>query len=293
MAAGQTPLEARDIMCHGTELLRGECPLWAHTLTAFIDVGQRTHIHFVIAAFGGKFTAHVLDYGVVEVKQGPMTGVEAEVLAALEIAAQGISGRAFPGENKSADKRVERILIDSGWQSRIVYNFCREKERQSPGLFRPSRGYSGERYRSPRPGSGARSGDRWHIAMSENRASQILSYDADHWKGFVNARWRIGVGAPSSVSLFRGDHLIFGQHCTAERPQKKTTKNGEEIDVWQLIPGRANHFLDCLSGCMIAASTCGVTLESEGATLTARAMPGNFRKAGSQTLSALGFGRRH
>ena len=289
-ATGQAPLEARDIITHGTELLRGECPLWGHTLTAFIDVGQRTHVHFVIAAYGGKFTGHVLDYGVVEVKQGPATGVEAAVMDALERAAQSIVSRAFPGENKTAERRVERILVDSGWQSRLVYNFCREKERQFPGLFRPSRGYSGERYRSPRPGSGARRGDRWHLSLSENRAANILSFDADHWKGFVDARWRVGVGGFGCLTLFKGDHLVFGQHCTAERPAKRLTKNGEEIDVWRLLPGRENHFLDCLSGTMVAASTCGVTLEGDStATGTARASLGNFRVAGSKTLSALGF----
>jgi hypothetical protein len=57
---------------------------------------------------------------------------------------------------------------------------------------------------------------------------------------------------------------MFSEHMNGEIP--KLTKTGEnEVNEWQQIPSRDNHFFDCMVGCMVGASVCGVKPEEEKA----------------------------
>lgn len=259
---GFVPLDPRDILAKATALPRGTVPLWAHTLTAFIDVGRRTHVHFCVCAFGSRFTGHVVDFGVVEVKRVQGQGLEASIFDAIARAA-GVVARLYPVEG-GGEKALDKLLVDSGWQSRVVYNWTRDQARSRPGLAFPSKGYSSERYRVPRPGSGARVGDKWHQALSENRAAVLTHYSTDYWKSFVDARWRVGLGGEGCLSLCRGEALPFAEQVTSERPTKKETRTGEVLDLWAVLPARENHWLDCLVGCHVAASMQGSSLERSG-----------------------------
>lgn len=60
------------------------------------------------------------------------------------------------------------------------------------------------------------------------------------------------------------EHRTFAEQVTAERPEAKTKKTGDAFSKWSVLPGRANHFLDCLVGCHVAAARLGITLDSEG-----------------------------
>jgi hypothetical protein len=56
-------------------------------------------------------------------------------------------------------------------------------------------------------------------------------------------------------------HRLIAEHITAEIGTKVSGPYGE-LTVWQALPGRDNHWLDCLSGCCTAESIRGGKLES-------------------------------
>ena len=63
---------------------------------------------------------------------------------------------------------------------------------------------------------------------------------------------------------------MLAEHWSAE-VSTPTQGNGRRVDVWKLIPGRDNHFLDAIVGCMAAASTLGCELRLGGKTAKAAA----------------------
>lgn len=57
---------------------------------------------------------------------------------------------------------------------------------------------------------------------------------------------------------------MLADHLRAERPVKVEAR-GRTVYEWQEIPGRDNEGLDCLVGCMVGASICGITKDAERA----------------------------
>ncbi|KKL08208.1 hypothetical protein LCGC14_2578180 [marine sediment metagenome] len=56
------------------------------------------------------------------------------------------------------------------------------------------------------------------------------------------------------------EHRLFADHVTAEY-RVRTEGRGRKVDEWKLPPSKPdNHWLDCLVGCAVAASTLGVAL---------------------------------
>jgi hypothetical protein len=73
------------------------------------------------------------------------------------------------------------------------------------------------------------------------------------------------MGDRGCLSLFADKaelHRLFADHLTAEY-RVKTQGRGRTVDQWKMRPERSdNHWLDCLVGCGVAASTQGVVLPS-------------------------------
>jgi len=54
-------------------------------------------------------------------------------------------------------------------------------------------------------------------------------------------------------------HFLFAQHLSSEY-SVATAGRGRRVDIWELQPGRENHWLDCVVGCMVGASICGIKI---------------------------------
>jgi len=89
---------------------------------------------------------------------------------------------------------------------------------------------------------------------------------ANFWKSFVHA----------CLSLFGrkpGAHRLLADHLTAEY-RVRTEGRGRTVDEWKVRPEQFdNHWLDCLVGCAVAASTQGVHLSETGVHLAQRREP--------------------
>ena len=75
-------------------------------------------------------------------------------------------------------------------------------------------------------------------------------------------------GDAGAFSVFGKDfeqHRMLFEQLTSEY-SIPTAGYDRRVDEWKLTPGRDNHFLDCVVGCMVAASEQGIGLETERAT---------------------------
>ena len=75
------------------------------------------------------------------------------------------------------------------------------------------------------------------------------------------------MGDPGNLSLYgrkAGNHRLLADHLTSEY-RVRTEGRGRTVDEWKLrLPNADNHWLDCLTGCAVAASMEGITLPGTG-----------------------------
>lgn len=254
-------LEPVDIFKKLNKLDRYNAPSGFSTLVSFIDVHGK-QIHWATIAFGDYFSGAIMDYGVAKITRGRRGGIEAAVTEALKECVRKIKTRPYFSDDGESLK-VENLIIDSGWQSRVVYAFCNSIT-QSP-LVIPSKGQGGEfEVRPPKLTPRRNYGSQWCYAMTKARDAKLMIYNTDYWKSFVNERLRTGMGGLGCLSIWGKSprvHRTLAEHLCSERPTEKTKKTGDVFAKWNLLPGRPNHWLDCVVGCHVAAARLGCELK--------------------------------
>ena len=264
---------------------RGDVPVEAEHLTMFIDV-QGKLLYWLVAAFSDDFTAWVLDYGAFPDQkrryftlkdaqptfqmQYPKAGLEGAIYSALADLTGDVLARKWTRED-GAEMYIERCIIDSAWgeSTKTVYRFC--KESSFARILIPSKGRgitaAQKPYSEYRREPGVKLGFNWRIFRIRGQMyARLLEYDTNFWKSFFRARLFTSTGDPGSLSIFGSDqelHRMLAEHWSAE-VSTPTQGNGRRVDIWKLIPGRDNHFLDAIVGCMAAASTLGCELRLGG-----------------------------
>jgi len=260
---------------------RGVVPVGATRLTAFIDVHQAI-LFYAVTAWAEDFTGFIIDYGTfprqsrsyftmytVSPKLSSVTrtgSMEGDVYAGLSRLTELILGRSWKRDD-GAELRIERCLIDANWGqcTELVYQFCRE----SPfaAVLMPSHGkFVGA---SSRPLSeyrrlpGDRVGLNWRIPNVQGRRSvRYCLFDSNFWKTFLTARLATAMGSPGCLSIFGTDpdqHRLLIDHLLSEQPIRVEAR-GRVVEEWRMrAPVRDNHWLDCLVGCLVAASIQGVS----------------------------------
>jgi hypothetical protein len=115
-------------------------------------------------------------------------------------------------------------------------------------------------------------GDEWHVPPpSRGRAIRHVLFDAGRRKSFFHRRLSTPAGDPGSLTLFHavaGRHRLIAEHVTSETAVTVSGPHGDQA-VWTLIPGRDNHWLDCLSGACTAESILGGKLRAPESASTA------------------------
>jgi hypothetical protein len=257
---------------------RGRVPLGCETLTAFVDV-QAKILFYCVCAWTNDFTGYVIDYGT-EPDQGrlyfraeaaqrtlrrahPGAGSDGAIYAGLEALAGSIAGREWTRED-GAIIRPSLCLVDQGWKSDVVHQFCRQSAHAA--VLMPSRGQGITASMKPMAEFAAghgRVGQHWWIPVVKGRrVLRHVEIDTNYWKTFVHERLATAMGDKGCLSLFGkpGIHRLFADHVTAER-RVPTEGRGRRLDEWKLPPQAPdNHWLDCLVGCAAAASIRGVQL---------------------------------
>jgi phage terminase large subunit GpA-like protein len=162
--------------------------------------------------------------------------------------------------------RLERLLVDQGYSTDTIYQFCRQSKHA--GVVMPSKGMGigakSEPMREYKKKPGDRTGLNWRIpAVKGGRTVRTCLHDTNYWKSFIHARLCVAMGDRGCLSLFGEkpyQHRLFAEHICYEY-RTRTMGRGRELDEWVERPGRPdNHWLDCLSGAAVAASIQGAVL---------------------------------
>jgi hypothetical protein len=278
---------------------RGIVPRECTRVTTFVDVGKSV-LWYAVAAWDEQFGGAIIDYGAWPKQnrsyfaaadarptiQDEFPGVadEAAVYKALASLVDVLATREYVQAETSAVYRASRVLIDSGWLSDSVYQFCRRS--QHSNILLPSKGYAvnaaartvGEWARKP----GERSGRDWRLSPASGPSGRLLTFDPNAWKSFVLDRLKTPFAARGCLSLFGADsgaHTMFADHCTSEYFVASVTR-GATRTTWAKRPDRIdNHWWDCLVGCAVAASEQGLRWTADEAATASHNQPsGNHKK---------------
>ena len=253
-------------------------------LTGFIDISEKCLWWTVVGWRKNDFTGTVVAYGVYPeqpsnyvtlstvhktIRQKWKGDFATALDKSLEELVEHLAGRNWATET-GEEMNLSALAIDSGWGEYApeVYRFCRQSRYRN--LLRPSKGMGIGAKRNPlvdpqiKPKSRESVDGQWKFAKTKARVFLLL-YDTNYWKSKVNAGLRLPPGTSGSIHLHKlgtsQSHRMIAEQLTAERPDR-VEANGRTVDEWALVPGRDNHFLDCLTGSAVLAHASGAKFPS-------------------------------
>lgn len=267
-------LTTDEIAEHQSKLARGICPLGTSRLTADIDVHGDV-LFYAVCAWSDDFTGTIIDYGCYpeqnvnyflksNAKQvlNDVTGSSSEsasILKGLEVLSDRLLSKEWLDESGTGF-RIERCVVDSGYATATVYQFCR----QSPhaAVLLPSKGFGITERQAPlneyKRIPGERRGWCWRVVPAKTGHS--IHYDSNAWKTYVHQSLKIDVDERGTLTLFRANpsrHQMIAEHIDSEFPTAVSGR-GRDLLKWAVRPTRTdNHLLDCVVGCCVAASERG------------------------------------
>jgi hypothetical protein len=268
-------LSPKEIATHAINVPRWTVPRGMDTVTAFVDVQERA-LYWAVVAWGHQLRGHLVAYGTypdqgrayftlrdVQRTLADAAGgaaIEPAIQAGLEAVAGMILDREFERETDDAVLRVGQLFIDANWAASqgVVRDFARRSSWGPRVLPTHGRfvGASGSNISDKSPDRGERVGANWRTSTIQ-RQRHVL-FDTNAWKTFIAARLRLPPADPLAFTLHAGDHDMLAEQLASEHPIRVEAR-GRVVDEWRLIPGRDNHFLDCVVGSAVAASFMGVS----------------------------------
>lgn len=211
-----------------TEYEEFEIPDWALKLTGGIDV-QENCVYWIIRAWGEHWTSQLI-----------ARGQETDLWRADEI-------MNLSYEKRNGDKLVPSlVLVDSGDQTDMVYNFCAD----TMDYTLPCKGASKEMQTDYRLSVINKSG-------SKAKGMNLVLVDTGKYKDRIASRMRRKNG-PGAWMVFRGIDEEYAEQVTAEQKVTVRQENGIPRQVWQKKdPHGDNHYLDAEVYGMVAADMLG------------------------------------
>ncbi len=268
---------------------RGEVPASATTLTMFIDVHDKL-LFYAVCAWEARFSGHVVDYGAFPAqRRARFTLLDAQGTLRRKYPGRGIDGAIHAGLEALVSEylardwkrgiglvKIDRLLVDMGYKATVVADVRRKcggaAMMLSKGVgIRASRKPILEYSRKP----GATIGDHWYIpnVRKTGQFPHVL-VDVNYWKSRLHEAFATAEGDPGALMLFGKDgrqHDLLAEHIVRSETCVEVTGPGGTVREWSQWPSRPdNHWLDCLVGCMAAASVQGLRL---GEVEPVRAMP--------------------
>jgi hypothetical protein len=278
----QEPINGSAVIERLTRLSRGTAPIDTTLLTSMVDV-QGEILYYAVGAWNANFGGSIIDYGTYPeqhakrfVASDPRPSLSdvypdlpsaARIYQALTDLSNILLTRQWPRDG-GGSLNIERMLVDSGWETDAIYRWSRETPHKS--IVIPSKGRSAGATSTAfadytvRPGD--RAGENWHLTASTGALkARLLQFDANYWKSFLAERLATPLGIKSALMLFgeqSREHEFLSEHLQAEYPVLVTApKLNRTVTEWKPKPGRPeNHWFDCLVGVCVAASLSGLRI---------------------------------
>lgn len=260
-----------------------EIPQAASRLTMAVDV-QKNLLYWALMAFDDRFGSWLIDFGtwpeqsrqVFTTRDAsptyrdayPGAGQEGALTAALADFIPPLLEKSFLRED-GAELTISRCLVDSGWgeSADTIYNFIRDSRLST--VVMPSKGVGINATVKPFSEYQRRPGEiispyEWQIAPIKNkRHIRLMRYDTNFWKSFFRNRVMTSRGDPGDFSINAAkinDRIrLLADQLSSEYSVVEASR-GRRVDLWKLTPNKENHWLDCVVGCMVAASEQGCKL---------------------------------
>ncbi len=287
---GADPVDPVSVMQKVNRVPRLTVPTECSRLTAFIDPKQEI-MYGKVVAWDNRFGGSVIDYTTFPKQHSAMFSgtnpspsisdayrqkgfaLEGRLYAALTAIADEMMGRSYPRADGGEPMRVELCLVDCGWgpYAELIHKWCRESKysatiKASKGSYvGAAKGPFSEWSHKP----GDRRGTGWRIRVAGTNLGRLVNFDTNFWKTFIAERLRTEMGSPGCLSLYGSSpqtHKLLADHLSSEHPVRITV-DGRTVDEWVWNDGRPdNDWFDCLVGCAVAASICGLQWQAaEGA----------------------------
>lgn len=237
---------------------KGAVPPETFKVTLGIDVGSYK-IWWTLVAWTADARGHVVDFGAIDVPTKDGVKNPTAVLAAL---------RAFrdatiqPGWN---GRRPDRILIDSGYEQGVVYEFVKESGQPRylacKGFGTSSR-HGGWRDLSAAEPSPTRTVGAGYYSVLQPAGVHLVHVHADHWKSAVHDGFWAAQGAAGALTIYQGERTNpelreYARQIVAEQRTIKSVAEKEPKVVW-VEKSRRNHYLDTTAYARCAAELEGV-----------------------------------
>lgn len=286
---GQTKkLDPDDVSDRLSDVPRYMVPLECEILTAKIDV-QKSLLWYAVGAFKEDFTGSVIDYGCMpdqprrdfnfyeleKTLQGESGADEADLEAAihwgLERLGELILDREWERDGDGAKFRITRCHIDikDPAVSVAVNRFCRTSRWRN--ILLPTEGHAvgrgklisqwtpkeGEKFPKPEK----RKECEYRLSAPENGIRKLL-FDKHFWIGRVVRALSLSVHASGSLTLYGSDpdeHMMISEHLASHYSETVMYGLIKRTVYLQQI-GMRDDLLDCVSGCLQAASQEGCEL---------------------------------
>lgn len=258
-------------------------PMDARTLTGFIDVHDDL-LYYTVCAWSDDFTGSIIDYGTYP-KQTRRHFSKGEVgLAVMSRNDERKDGLIQAGlvtlikellavywdveGDKESKEHVtfSKLLIDTGYKPQVVENAIRLAVGRSVVVM-PSKGKSiratGLAMADWKPKTGERFGNHYVETTPPGRM-RTYTMDTNFWKCQVHDAFRLVQGNRGGLTLWGRDaeaHRMFSDHMNGE-VAKFVESGGNALYEWQDTPND-NHLFDCMVGCMVGASACGIKSAEE------------------------------
>lgn len=263
-----------DIVARTSGYKRGEIPSFASRIFTAIDV-QQDVLFWLQIALADDFTGLILDYGAYP--EQPLgnywTLGDVKVTLRQHTQVPDIAGAWFAGLNRllgllhsrayvrddGAEMSIDQTMIDANYgdSSKSVYSVCRQS------IYKPlpfhGKGITAKQkpIAMRKRGAGERAGEEWYMPSTRGtKTPRHVISDTNLLKTMIARRFLVPVGAGGDWTLFAAPvstHRMLGDQCSAEYPIE-TEGRGRKLLEWSLLPGRDNHYLDCL----VMAATLGL-----------------------------------
>jgi hypothetical protein len=276
VVATSTGLTSDLILSKCNAVPRGVVPKECGRLTLGVDVGLHV-LWWTLTAWDENFGGSVIDYGCWPNQNRayfaasdarptlqdayptiPGTAVIYRGLADLTAA---LLGRDFPQAETGSRLKIDRVCIDAGYESDVVYQFCRESPHSA--LITPTFGRAvttGLAIADWPTKDNERKGWHWRYTRPK------LTFDPNMWKTFLADRWKTPLGGKGRLAIFGSQpvvHQLFAAHIASEFPTAIETR-GRSFETWARRPSEDNHWLDTVVLGAIGVSFAGLTWSASG-----------------------------
>lgn len=236
-------------------------------VTCATDINRATAgLTWCMKAYDEQMTSHVMAYGIYR------TSITNDI---ARVERDRMTYAALVDHHRQITKIAQRLGVDfscgvdaSGEAYDVVHRLAANS--LSLGIVRPwpMTGQSGENWNPNRRAGVVGRPRNYTMELVDRDGRHRIAFLADYHREGSQTQWLGEVGAPSTCTIFDGNHADFAKQVCAERLVAKDIKKGVTYWVWRASKNVPHDFGDASSYCDVLAAFrglngCGGTVQAK------------------------------